>query len=80
MLGQIDAIPDIAVKDIDRAKKRFYADTLGLPEVSNMNDHVITYRSGKTLLNVYVSDYAGTNQANAVSWAVGDRLRALSAR
>ena len=36
------------------------------------------------MLNVYRSDYAGTNKANAVTWAVGDDVegvvRALKAK
>ena len=35
---------------------------------------MVVYRSGATALNVYRSDYAGTNKATALTWAVGDRI------
>jgi hypothetical protein len=45
---------------------------------------VIVFRSGRSTLNVYLSQYAGTNQATAVTWAVGDDVegvvRALKAK
>ena len=31
-------------------------------------------RSGRTSINVYRSQYAGTNKATAVTWPVGDDL------
>ena len=42
------------------------------------------FKSGNSLINVYRSDYAGTNKATAVTWAVGAELenvvRALTAK
>ena len=32
----------------------------------------VVFRSGTSEVNVYRSDYAGTNKATAVSWAVDD--------
>ena len=32
----------------------------------------MTYKSGNSTINVYRSEYAGTNKATAVSWAVKD--------
>ena len=32
----------------------------------------VMYRSGPSVVLVYKSSYAGTNQATAASWAVGD--------
>ncbi len=31
-------------------------------------------KSGKSTINVYRSQYAGTNKATAVTWTVGDEL------
>jgi len=76
MLDQWDAIANVAVKDLDTAR-RFYEQTLGLVPVHNEGGELIVYRSGKTVLNVYRSQYAGTNQATAVTWAVGDQLDAV---
>lgn len=83
MLGHIDAAANLAVKDLAVAQT-FYEGTLGLTRVGSEGDELIVYRSGKTTLNVYRSEYAGTNQATAVTWAVGDDLdsvvRALKAK
>jgi catechol 2,3-dioxygenase-like lactoylglutathione lyase family enzyme len=73
MLGYTDAVANLAVKDIARARP-FYEDILGLTSVQQMGDEVVVYRSGTTLINVYRSDFAGTNKATAVTWSVGDTL------
>lgn len=65
------AIPNLAVRDIATAR-RFYGDTLGLAEVESEGDDFVSYRSGDSDLFVYKSDYAGTNQATAVTWQVDD--------
>ena len=71
MLGRKDAVANIAVKDLETARK-FYEETLGLKKVNAEDEELIVFKSGKTMLNVYRSKYAGTNQATAVTWAVGD--------
>jgi catechol 2,3-dioxygenase-like lactoylglutathione lyase family enzyme len=71
MLADTDAIANVAVKDLERAKA-FYRDTLGLPQVDAEGDEVAVFRSGASRLNVYRSEYAGTNQATAVTWVVED--------
>jgi catechol 2,3-dioxygenase-like lactoylglutathione lyase family enzyme len=76
MLGNIDAIANLAVKDLDAART-FYEGTLGLEPIGSEGDEVITYRSGKTRINVYRSREAGTNRATAVTWAVGDALKSM---
>jgi catechol 2,3-dioxygenase-like lactoylglutathione lyase family enzyme len=70
MLGKINAAANIAVKDLPTAKK-FYEDTLGLTQVHAEGEEVIVMKSGDTLINVYRSQFAGTNKATAVTWAVG---------
>jgi len=77
MLGNINASANLAVRDIDTARK-FYQDTLGLTPVGSKGEEVIVFRSGDTTLNVYRSQYAGSNQATAVTWAVGDRVDAIA--
>lgn len=76
MLSDKEAIAMIAVKDLKAAAK-FYQDTLGLVPVSTEGDEVITYRSGSSALNVYHSQYAGTNKATSVVWNVGDEIDAV---
>ncbi len=63
---------------MERAR-RFYGDTLGLEIEEEMGGHVTTFRTGATFLVVYVSPQAGTNQANAVVWGVGDDIDAIVA-
>jgi catechol 2,3-dioxygenase-like lactoylglutathione lyase family enzyme len=72
MLKDKDSAAIIAVKDIERAKQ-FYRDTLEL-EMTQENEQVLEFRTGSTGLVVYVSEYAGTNQANAVVWGVGEEI------
>jgi catechol 2,3-dioxygenase-like lactoylglutathione lyase family enzyme len=76
MLKEFDAIATVAVRDLQQAA-RFYEGTLGLEVLAREGDQVITYRSGQAKLNVYQSAYAGSNQATAVTWAVGPRLEKL---
>lgn len=69
MLGKADATPMIAVKDVDRAKQ-FYEDTLGLRPVDESDDQFLLLKSGNTTLNVYKSEFAGTNKATALTFDV----------
>jgi catechol 2,3-dioxygenase-like lactoylglutathione lyase family enzyme len=71
MIGKADATPMIAVRDLDRARK-FYEDTLGLETRDAMGGEVLTMKSGDTLINVYRSEFAGTNQATALTFDVQD--------
>jgi catechol 2,3-dioxygenase-like lactoylglutathione lyase family enzyme len=71
MLGNKDAIATIAVKDKAVARK-FYEETLGLKRLDSAQPEVLTFQSGGSTLFVYESQYAGTNQATAVTWAVDD--------
>ena len=71
MLGRSNAVANLAVRDLDRAKE-FYTGTLGLIEVGNEGDELVVLKSGDTVLNVYRSEFAGTNEATAVTWAVDD--------
>ena len=71
MLGKADATPMIAVKDLDRARK-FYEDTLGLKTKDEWGGEGMTMESGDTLINVYRSEFAGTNKATALTFQVDD--------
>ena len=73
MLKNKNSSAIVAVKDLDRAKA-FYSDVLELNLADTSNEGVLGYRTGSTWLTVYKSDFAGTNQANAVSWDVGVEL------
>ena len=71
MLGKADATPMIPVKDLDRARA-FYEDTLGLKTKDAMGGEVLTMESGDTTVNVYRSEFAGTNKATALTFDVDD--------
>lgn len=71
MLAKAEAVPMIAVTDIDRARK-FYEDTLGLETKDSMGGEVLEVKSGETVINVYRSEHAGTNKATALTFAVDD--------
>ena len=73
ILANTDAITNLPVRDIGRAR-RFYGEMLGLVQVDSEGDNLVVYRSGDSRLIVYQSDFAGTNQATAATWMVGDRL------
>lgn len=71
MLGKADATPMIAVKDLDRARK-FYEEKLGLKTEEEWGGEGVTLRSGDTTINVYRSEFAGTNKATALNFDVDD--------
>src|SRR5262245_43076400 len=75
MLGDKDAAATLAVSDLERARD-FYENTLGLDTFREIPGALL-YRSGSSVLLVYPSEYAGTNKATAVSWAVGAEFDAI---
>ncbi|MPZ06820.1 MAG: VOC family protein [Nitrososphaeraceae archaeon] len=76
MLGDKDAAANIAVKNLEVAKK-FYGDALGLTQVGSEGSELIIFRSGNSMINVYRSKYAGTNQATVLTWVVGDDVESV---
>jgi catechol 2,3-dioxygenase-like lactoylglutathione lyase family enzyme len=78
MLKDVDSAAIVGVKDLGRARD-FYGRTLGLTLDPKSEGDVLVFRTGATSLVVYVSQYAGTNQANAVVWGVGDQIEAIAA-
>jgi catechol 2,3-dioxygenase-like lactoylglutathione lyase family enzyme len=73
LLGNRNAVANLAVRNLEVAR-RFYEDTLGLAPVDEEDDEVIVFKSGDSIVNVYRSQYAGTNEATAVTWTVGDDI------
>jgi catechol 2,3-dioxygenase-like lactoylglutathione lyase family enzyme len=71
MLGDYDAMATIAVKDLKAAKK-FYEGKLGFKVVHTEGEEAVEYKSGKSQLLVYRSQYAATNKATAATWMVKD--------
>jgi catechol 2,3-dioxygenase-like lactoylglutathione lyase family enzyme len=77
-----DSLATIAVRDLKRAKE-FYEGKLGFTPVPSGEKSVLNYKSGESTFMVYVSEFAGTNQATAVTWIVDDAediARALKAK
>lgn len=79
MLADKDAIAMIAVRDLEAAGK-FYEDVLGLEKLDSPEQEVLLFRCGGTRLNVYRSQYAGTNKASYVMWNVGSELESIAAQ
>jgi catechol 2,3-dioxygenase-like lactoylglutathione lyase family enzyme len=76
MLGDRDVAAALAVADLDAARG-FYEGTLGLRPEMDQSPEAVLYASGSSKVLVYRSQYAGTNQATAATWAVGDDLEAV---
>jgi catechol 2,3-dioxygenase-like lactoylglutathione lyase family enzyme len=76
MLEDTRAIATVAVRDLEKAAA-FYEGILGLAVQAREGDEVVSYATGGTVLNVYRSQYAGTNKATSATWVVGDRLDAV---
>jgi len=76
MLKDIDVAATVAVRSLDRARP-FYEDVLGLIREDQAETGVQTYRAGKTAVLVYESEFAGTNKATSLTWALGDDFDAV---
>lgn len=77
MLSDWNSSAILPCRDVAVAK-RFYTGTLDLP-LAEDHGEVFAVHTGGTRLNVYKSDYAGTNKANAVVWNAGDDVEAIAA-
>jgi catechol 2,3-dioxygenase-like lactoylglutathione lyase family enzyme len=77
MLQNRDAVANLAVKNLDVARK-FYEGTLGFQPIGHEGEELIVYRSGNTRFNVYRSREAGTNKATALTWVVGDAVKEVA--
>jgi catechol 2,3-dioxygenase-like lactoylglutathione lyase family enzyme len=73
MLADRKALATVPVKSLAKAR-RFYEGTLGLEPVDGTERGVQNYRAGDSTIVVYESAFAGTNQATAVTWPLGDDL------
>jgi len=76
MLANRNALATLAVKDLAAARK-FYESKLGLKVVDEAGSEAITIESGSSKIVVYRSEFAGTNQATAATWLVGEELDAI---
>ena len=77
MLGDKDAHATVAVKNLEAARE-FYEGRLGLARTGGDGKEVALYRAGGSTLMVYVSQFAGSNRATAVTWSVGSEVDAIA--
>jgi catechol 2,3-dioxygenase-like lactoylglutathione lyase family enzyme len=71
MLSNEDAMATVATKNLEQAND-FYEKKVGLKKLESPEKEVLLFKSGTSQLIVYKSQFAGTNQASAVTWAVDD--------
>ena len=76
MLGSRNAMATVAVKDLERGRK-FYEDVLDLEKIDDEGEEAVVYKAGNSSLLVYRSQYAGTNEATAVTWSVDGELEGV---
>jgi catechol 2,3-dioxygenase-like lactoylglutathione lyase family enzyme len=76
MLGDKDAASNVAVKNLETAKK-FYEEILGLTPVGSEGEEAVVFKSGNSTVYIYRSQYAGTNKATAISWVVGENIEGV---
>jgi catechol 2,3-dioxygenase-like lactoylglutathione lyase family enzyme len=76
MLVDHSAVATLPVRELGKAEQ-FYEGTLGLKHVGPEEPGVRVYEAGGSKIFVYESKYAGTNQATAVTWSVGDEFDAV---
>lgn len=77
-LTDAKAYATVAVSDMQRATA-FYRDTLGLSVVQAIPGIVTTFECGGTRVEVYQSQFAGTNQATGITFEVADLDGAMAA-
>ena len=73
MLSDKTAVACLAVKDMAKAKE-FYEGKLGLTAQPGEDQGGVMYKTGASHVFVYESQFAGTNQATAAAWGVGDDM------
>ncbi len=76
MLGNKKPIATLGVSDLERAKQ-FYEGQLGLKAAPDSEPTTAVYLAGDSTFFVYESQFAGTNEATAVTWDIGDEIEEL---
>jgi catechol 2,3-dioxygenase-like lactoylglutathione lyase family enzyme len=71
MVGTALVAPTIGVSSLEKATA-FYGGVLGLKVISE-NPYMVIYQSGaNSKLEIYQTEFAGTNKATYATWEVGD--------
>jgi catechol 2,3-dioxygenase-like lactoylglutathione lyase family enzyme len=71
MLGDKAAQATVAVKDLEAARP-FYEKVLGLKPLPSDEPSVQGFKAGGAVVLLYESDHAGTNEATALTWSLGE--------
>lgn len=71
MLGDKDAQATIGVRDLKVARP-FYEEVLGLTPLPSDEPSVMGFQAGQAQVLVYETEFAGTNKATVLTWALGD--------
>lgn len=71
MLGDKAAQATVAVKDLKTARP-FYEEVLGLTPLPGDEPSVLGFKAGGATVLLYESDHAGTNEATALTWSLGE--------
>ena len=77
MLADAPVSAAVPAKDFARARK-FYNEVLGLPVKMEIEGNAAFECGQGTLVFVFASPYAGTNQATAAGWQVDDLDRVMA--
>lgn len=71
MLGDKPAQATVAVKDL-KVSRPFYEEVLGLTPLPGDEPSVQGFKAGASVVLVYESEHAGTNEATALTWSLGE--------
>ncbi len=71
MLANAPVSAAVPAKDFARARQ-FYSEVLGLPVKMETGENAAFECGNGTMVFVFASDFAGTNQATAAGWQVDD--------
>ena len=73
MLSDFAPSATIAVKNL-KAVRSFYEDILGFKPIGSTLRGAQTFQTAGGTVVIYESQFAGTNQATAVTWSLGEQL------
>jgi len=77
MFADKNVMATIPVKNMNAAKS-FYEGKLGLNLTAKQQPGTLAFHCGNSILLVYESRYAGTNEATAATWRAGEDVEAIA--
>ena len=73
MRSDFSAAVNVAVRDLTVAR-HFYGEVRGLKPGGPAGPQLAIFRSGDSRLLIYLSEFAGSNKATAITWSVGAEI------